>query len=104
MSIKNYKPTSRLSIVGLGILLLLLISLDGNILHAQSVGRITGTVLEATTNSPLPGANIFIEGTNKGAASSQNGKFTIFELTPGSYTVTVNFLGYQDVSKDVEVS
>ncbi len=104
MSMKTYKPTSLLGILGLSIFLLLLISVDPNILHAQSVGRISGTVLEATTKSPLPGANIFVEGTNKGAASGQSGKFTIFELPPGSYTVTVTFLGYQDISKDVEVS
>ncbi|NOY60491.1 MAG: TonB-dependent receptor [Calditrichaeota bacterium] len=75
-----------------------------NILKAQTAGQIIGKVTEAGTGSPLPGANIIIEGTNRGAATDMNGRFVIAKVPPGTYNVKVSFLGYQDSSKEVRVN
>ena len=72
-------------------------------LQAQAEGTITGKVVETTTGSVLPGANIVIEGTNRGAAADPSGRFTISDLPAGSYTLTASFLGYQDMAKEIEV-
>jgi outer membrane receptor for ferrienterochelin and colicin len=104
MNLKIYRQNYFLYILGIGILLLLFFGTGPSVIYAQATGKITGIVVEASNKTPLPGANIFIEGTNKGAASAQNGRFNIFKLQPGSYKVTVSFLGYQDISKDIEVT
>ncbi len=72
-------------------------------LKAQVQGQITGKVVEAETNSALPGANIIVEGTKRGAATDANGNFTIHKIPPGSYTLKASFLGYQDAAKEIQV-
>ena len=75
-----------------------------SVVNAQIQGKITGKVMEAETNSALPGANVVIEGTNRGAATDTKGRFTIFQVPPGTYTIKVSFLGYQDATKEVQVT
>jgi len=50
--------------------------------HAQT-GILTGKVKDKTTNEPIIGATVAIEGTNKGATTDYNGDFTI-SLDPGT--------------------
>ncbi|MBN2009786.1 TonB-dependent receptor [candidate division KSB1 bacterium] len=57
-------------------------------------GKIIGSVIEKSTGEPLPGANIYIEGTTIGAASDVNGKFVILNVAPGVYDVTASMIGY----------
>ena len=87
-----------------GVFLIILILMNQNLVYAQNTGKISGVVLEASNKNILPGANILIEGSNKGAATGQNGRFNIFDLQPGTYTLTATFLGYQDSKKEVTVS
>ncbi len=72
-------------------------------LFSQSTGKIVGKVIEATSRTALPGANIIIEGTRFGASSDQDGRYVISNVDPGSYTVTCSFLGYEKKSFSVEV-
>ncbi len=57
-------------------------------------GNISGTVIEQGTGEALIGVNIFIRGTNFGAASDIDGNFTIRNIRPGSYNVEVSYIGY----------
>lgn len=54
--------------------------------------QISGRVLEAGTNDPLPGANIIIKGTQTGTSAGTNGNFTI-NAQEGDILV-VSFVGY----------
>lgn len=73
-------------------------------LALAQTAKISGTVVEAETGDPLPGANVRLEGTTKGAATNQNGEYTIFQVQPGTYTVVVSFVGYQTVRRrNVEI-
>jgi len=66
--------------------------------------KLTGEVVDANTGEPLPGANVRIEGTTLGAATNTDGEYTIFQVSPGTYTVRVTFVGYQSVRRtNVEV-
>src|SRR5690625_7121591 len=40
-------------------------------------GRIVGTVTDAQTGDPLPGANIVLQGTSRGTARSEEGQYTL---------------------------
>ena len=56
-------------------ILLFLFSLSA-ICFAQT-GKIAGTILDADTGDPLPGANVFIKGTALGAATDIEGMYYI---------------------------
>ena len=60
---------------------------------------ITGTVTDASTGEPLPGVNIVIKGTNTGAVTDFDGKYTI-EAQRGDVLV-FSFLGYKTKTKKV---
>ncbi len=55
-----------------------------------------GTVVDALTEEPLPGANVQIEGTTFGTATGVDGEFS-FEapLEPGEHALVVSFVGYR---------
>ncbi len=63
--------------------------------YSGITGKIAGVVKDKTTKSPLPGANVVIDGTTRGAAADPNGEFLIINLSPGTYTLTVRMIGYQ---------
>jgi len=56
--------------------------------------RVTGTVLDAGTQLPLQGANIFILGTPITATTGPDGKFSIVSAPVGIYTIEAKRLGY----------
>ncbi len=85
-------------------LIMLIMVLPMTIALAQT-GKIAGTVTDAETGQPLPGANVVVEGTQSGAAADQDGHYFIINLDPETYAVTASVIGYQQVTKtDVEVS
>ena len=61
-------------------------------LTAQTV---SGSVTDGNGN-PLPGANVALGGTEKGAATDATGAYTISEVSQGSYTLTASYIGYED--------
>jgi outer membrane receptor protein involved in Fe transport len=66
-------------------------------LNAQTTGKIAGKVTDQKTGDSLPGANIVIEGTTRGAVSDLNGDFYIINVPPGTYTLRVTLIGYEPV-------
>jgi len=72
-------------------------------LFAQS-GRITGKVTDADTGEEIIGANVFIQGTTRGANTDVNGNFRILNVSPGVHTIEVRYIGYQSqIIEDVLV-
>ena len=60
---------------------------------AGTVGKITGVVTDAT-GQPLPGANVVIEGTQRGATTDSEGYYLILSVEPGAYELTASMVGY----------
>ena len=69
-------------------------------LFAQAV---VGVVTDVNSN-PLVGANVVVEGTEKGGVTDVNGKFTIDLGKEGNYAVTASFIGYSPVTNSVAVN
>ena len=67
-------------------------------------GTITGQVENSETARPLVGANIILTGTELGAASGEDGQFTITGVPPGNYAVRVTHIGYESASRNIEVN
>jgi iron complex outermembrane receptor protein len=73
-------------------LLFFLLMLPFGIL-AQST--LKGTILDGTNSSPLPGANVIVEGTSNGTTTDFDGKFTISNIKTGD-VITISYIGYKD--------
>jgi Carboxypeptidase regulatory-like domain len=67
-----------------------------------SKGAIKGHVTDAS-GSVLQGAEVTLEPRSTVLASDVQGEFFINDLEPGSYTVTVSYVGFKAVTKTVEV-
>ena len=68
---------------------------------AQNV-NIAGNL--SSSGTPIPFANIFLEGTSIGAASDQQGNFLIEDVRPGKYSLHVSAVGYAKYSQNIVVS
>lgn len=90
------KIVTRL-LCGLAVLLL-----APGLVFAQD-GTITGTVTDGETDEPLPGATVQIPSIGVGAATDANGEYTV-SVEPGTYTLSVTFVGYSPIERDVEVT
>ncbi|WP_347924746.1 TonB-dependent receptor [Pontimicrobium sp. SW4] len=71
-------------------------------------GSISGKVLDATLNEPLPYVNIIIKNdkgeTVTGGITLDDGTFNITKIPEGKITVTVQYIGYKSVVKDLTIS
>lgn len=63
---------------------------------------ITGTVTNLE-GEIVPFANIYVEGTVKGAFTNLDGSFQIYDLPDGEYTVKVSAVGYKSFATKVKV-
>lgn len=61
-------------------------------------GTISGIVKDSTNKEELPGAVIFIAGTTQGTSANLDGAFELKNITPGTYTVQIQFFGYKTKS------
>ncbi len=77
--------------------------LCSSVLIAQN-GAISGSVTSSETGAPLPGANVLISGSVLGASTNSDGKFNISSISPGSYMITVLYVGYQEAKQTVTVT
>ena len=59
---------------------------------------LTGRVVDAVTQEPLPGANVAVLGEGDtllaGAAAGTDGRFALDDVAPGTYRVRASFVGY----------
>lgn len=70
---------------------------------AQESGRIEGSVVLQSTGAPIPGVQIVLEGTSRGAVTDVQGAFTLSRVPAGRHTLTARFVGYQTESRTVDV-
>lgn len=67
-------------------------------------GKLTGKVTEKGSGKPVLGANIFLKGTAKGAATINEGTYFITKIPAGSYEVHISCPGFESKAvKDVSI-
>ncbi|ANQ47937.1 SusC/RagA family TonB-linked outer membrane protein [Flammeovirga sp. MY04] len=69
-----------------------------NTLYAQD-RVVTGTVVDADDNSPIPGVNVLIKGTTHGSVTNLDGKFSI--SVAENQTLVFSYVGYQSTEVNV---
>src|SRR5690606_27590596 len=70
---------------------------------AQNSGNISGKITDSEGNLSLPGARIILDQGNRYTISNQIGNFEFLNIPEGTYTVTVNYMGYQSAEQEVTV-
>jgi len=63
--------------------------------HAQAT--VGGTVLEATTRTPVEGVRVVVEGTPRGAMTDNRGRFVLTGLTGTDVNLRVNRIGFREL-------
>jgi hypothetical protein len=71
-------------------------------------GRLEGTVTEAQTGSPVPGATITVSGKAliggaKTLTTGEDGRYEVVELPPGTYDLEVSYSGVKPIHRRVVV-
>ncbi|WP_206507142.1 TonB-dependent receptor [Maribacter sp. MJ134] len=69
-----------------------------NVLSAQVAGTLTGAVSDIT-GQPIMGASVFLNGTQKGTITNENGTYILEDIPPASYNLTVSYLGFETQTK-----
>jgi hypothetical protein len=62
-------------------------------LNTAYAGSISGKVIAKASGEPLAGANVYIDGTTIGAATDENGMYSI-EIVDGTFVVVCDYIGY----------
>ena len=85
------------------IFLLALTSLLASVASAQSTGSVSGRVLDQSTQRPLPGAAVKLQGTSLTTDTDRAGAFQLLGVPAGQQSITVSYLGYEVTNFDVQV-
>ena len=64
---------------------------------------LTGKVTDVSGEAPLQGAIVSIDGANRSTSTDRFGEYRIANLPAGDYSVTVSYVGAQNVSRDISV-
>jgi len=73
-------------------------------IEAQQTGTISGVVTEATAGNPVVGARIGVMGTQLGATTNAEGRFTIAGVPVGSHAVQARMIGFSLLERTVAVA
>ncbi len=63
-------------------------------------GKISGIIIDKTTQETLIGVNVSVDGSTLGSTTDIEGKYEIADLAPGIYKLIFTYIGYAD--KNVE--
>lgn len=78
------------------------------IVETASVSRklfsISGQVVDSLNSLPIPGANVFLSGTNIGGVTDLDGYYMIEKIPTGSYEVIFSHLSYDIASQEISQS
>ncbi len=74
---------------------------------SDKTGSITGKVLDATLNEPLPYVNIILKNTDgttiTGTITLEDGTFELDKIAEGSFIISIQYIGYKTESKNVTI-
>jgi TonB-dependent receptor len=85
------------------ITILVLLMIFPLVTFAAANSIIKGRVLD-DNNLPLPGATVLIESLQRGAVTDIDGYFTFLNLESGKYQLKVSYFGYQEQTKELNLS
>ncbi|MBN2018350.1 MAG: TonB-dependent receptor [Candidatus Cloacimonetes bacterium] len=87
------------------VLIVLLVSffMFTSLAFAAGAGNLAGKVTNEKTGDAIADANVYVEGTEYGMLTRNNGTFLLKNIPEGTYTVAVSYLGYELQKKEVVI-
>ncbi|GAB2474987.1 TonB-dependent receptor [Hymenobacter qilianensis] len=70
---------------------------------AQATVTLSGFVRDATDQGVLPGASVAVPALNTGVTADERGFYSL-PLPAGRYTVVISFIGYETVTREINVN
>jgi hypothetical protein len=64
-------------------------------------GSIRGFIYEKNSGEPVIFTNVYLSGTTQGASTDVNGYFTIANVPPGNYVLTVSYIGFDTINEPI---
>jgi outer membrane receptor protein involved in Fe transport len=83
----------------LAIIILTSLASHNQLLAQSNKGAIRGKITDKKNGEALPGVNVVVKGTARGAATDFEGKFAIPELNSGDYQLDISLIGYKQVQR-----
>ena len=65
---------------------------------------VKGLVKDSGNKKPLVGANVYITGTGMGTSTSDEGRYNIANVSPGTYTLKASYIGYESEEMEIIVT
>lgn len=65
---------------------------------------ISGTVTDAETGNPLPGVNVYINGSASGTSTNTEGEYRFRTTITGKQQLIFSFVGYKTVTRTVDIN
>lgn len=69
--------------------------------QGQELAALDGFITDASNGETLISANVFIEGTLRGATTNLSGYYAISGIQPGTYTVRFSYIGFDPIQSEV---
>ncbi|PEQ13683.1 hypothetical protein B2G71_05005 [Novosphingobium sp. PC22D] len=66
-------------------------------------GVISGVIMDAALDRPIRGATVAVEGSDTTVTTDEDGRYVLYDVDAGSYTLTVSQPGYRDETLQVTV-
>ncbi|RMD75143.1 MAG: TonB-dependent receptor, partial [Bacteroidetes bacterium] len=70
---------------------------------AQQGGTVRGNVYDKATGEPIIFGTVYLDGTEYGTNTDENGFFSMGNIPPGNYRLVATYIGYDSVAVDIEV-
>ncbi len=69
--------------------------------QGQEFAALDGFITEASTGETLIAANVFLEGTLRGATTNLSGYYAVSGIEPGNYIVRFSYVGFETVRREI---
>ncbi len=71
---------------------------------SAQTGTISGTITDAQTGEPLPGATVFLPDLGLGQSTNLDGEYTISNVPEGTHNARITYVGYVSITREVTVT
>ena len=85
------------------IFVLLFFSILTPLVMVGQEAAVRGFVYEASSGEPVIFSNVYLQGTNFGGSTDNNGYFSITRVPEGKYTLLVTYLGYDTIKEVIQL-
>ena len=75
-----------------------------NFQFAQAQCTVKGVLFDESNGESIPFANVVLDGTTHGCATDINGFFLINKVQPGTYTLKVKYVGYEEYAESITLA